>query len=162
MASNSISTSAQGAPTARAFSSANGKEQVAAGSLVTLAGRILFSAIFIMSGFLHFSQAEIGYAAQAGVPMARLLVPASGLLALAGGLSILLGYRAKIGGWLLVLFLVPVTLMMHNFWAVKDPMMAQMQMAMFLKNVTIIGGALLISQFGTGALSLDARRNSSR
>ena len=162
MASNSISTSAQGAPTARAFSSANGKEQAAAGSLVTLAGRILFSAIFIMSGFLHFSQAEIGYAAQAGVPMARLLVPASGLLALAGGLSILLGYRAKIGGWLLVLFLVPVTLMMHNFWAVKDPMMAQMQMAMFLKNVTIIGGALLISQFGTGALSLDARRNSSR
>ena len=162
MASNSISTSAQGAPTARAFSSANGKEQAAAGSLVTLAGRILFSAIFIMSGFLHFSQAEIGYAAQAGVPMARLLVPASGLLALAGGLSILLGYRAKIGGWLLVLFLVPVTLMMHNFWAVKNPMMAQMQMAMFLKNVTIIGGALLISQFGTGALSLDARRNSSR
>jgi putative oxidoreductase len=162
MASNSISTSAQGAPTARAFSSANGKEQAAAGSLVTLAGRILFSAIFIMSGFLHFSQAEIGYAAQAGVPMARLLVPASGLLALAGGLSILLGYRAKIGGWLLVLFLIPVTLMMHNFWAVKDPMMAQMQMAMFLKNVTIIGGALLISQFGTGALSLDARRNSSR
>jgi putative oxidoreductase len=162
MASNSISTSAQGAPTARAFSSANGKEQAAAGSLVTLGGRILFSAIFIMSGFLHFSQAEIGYAAQAGVPMARLLVPASGLLALAGGLSILLGYRAKIGGWLLVLFLVPVTLMMHNFWAVKDPMMAQMQMAMFLKNVTIIGGALLISQFGTGELSLDARRNSSR
>ncbi|HWO33690.1 MAG TPA: DoxX family protein [Candidatus Acidoferrum sp.] len=162
MASNSISTSAQGAPTARAFSSANGKEQAAAGSLVTLAGRILFSAIFIMSGFLHFSQAEIGYAAQAGVPMARLLVPASGLLALAGGLSILLGYRAKIGGWLLVLFLVPVTLMMHNFWAVKNPMMAQIQMAMFLKNVTIIGGALLISQFGTGALSLDARRNSSR
>lgn len=162
MASNSISTSAQGAPTARAFSSANGKEQAAAGSLVTLAGRILFSAIFIMSGFLHFSQAEIGYAAQAGVPMARLLVPASGLLALAGGLSILLGYRAKIGGWLLVLFLVPVTLMMHNFWAVKDPMMAQIQMAMFLKNVTIIGGALLISQSGTGALSLDARRNSSR
>jgi putative oxidoreductase len=41
-------------------------------------------------------------------------------------------------------------------------MMAQVQMAMFLKNVTIIGGALLISQFGTGALSLDARRNSSR
>jgi putative oxidoreductase len=162
MASNSISTSAQGAPTARALSSANGKEQAAAGSLVTLAGRILFSAIFIMSGFLHFSQAEIGYAAQAGVPMARLLVPASGLLALAGGLSILLGYRAKIGGWLLVLFLVPVTLMMHNFWAVKNPMMAQIQMAMFLKNVTIIGGALLISQFGTGALSLDARRNSSR
>ena len=58
--------------------------------------------------------------------------------------------------------LVPVTLMMHNFWAVKDPMMAQMQMAMFLKNVTMLGGALLISQLGVGSLSLDARRNSAR
>jgi putative oxidoreductase len=73
-----------------------------------------------------------------------------------------LGYRAKIGAWLLVLFLVPVTLMMHNFWAVKDPMMARIQMAMFLKNVTMLGGALLISQFGAGPLSLDARRNSTR
>jgi putative oxidoreductase len=115
-----------------------------------------------MSGFMHFSQQEIGYAAHAGVPMAGLLVPASGVLALVGGLSILFGYRAKVGAWLLVLFLVPVTLMMHNFWAVKDPMVAQMQMAMFMKNVSMLGGALLISQFGAGPLSLDARRNSPR
>jgi len=47
---------------------------------------------------------------------------------------------------------------MHNFWAVKDPMMAQMQMAMFMKNVSMLGGALLISQFGAGPLSLDAKR----
>jgi len=85
-----------------------------------------------MSGFLHFFSQEIAYAAQAGVPTPRLLVPASGILALAGGL---IGYRAKIGAWLLVLFLVWVTLVMHNFWAVKDPMMAQIQMAMLLKNV---------------------------
>jgi putative oxidoreductase len=162
MASNSISTSSQSSQTARALSTANWNEQTSAGSFVTLAGRILFSAIFIMSGFLHFSQPEIAYAAQAGVPMAGLLVPASGILALAGGLSILLGYRAKIGAWLLVLFLVPVTLLMHNFWAVKDPMMSQMQMAMFMKNVTMLGGALLTSQFGAGPLSLDARRNSVR
>lgn len=160
MASNSISASSQSSQTA--FSSANWNEQVSRSSSITLAGRILFSAIFIMSGFLHFSQQEIAYAAQAGVPMAGLLVPASGLLALTGGLSILLGYRAKIGAWLLVLFLVPVTIMMHNFWAVKDPMMAQIQMAMFLKNVTMLGGALLISQFGAGRWSLDARRDSVR
>jgi putative oxidoreductase len=125
-----------------------------------LAGRILFSALFLMAGPMHFSQPEIAYARAAGVPAAGFLVPASGLLALAGALSIVLGYRAKIGAWLLVLFLVPVTLAMHNFWAVKDPMMAQIQMAMFLKNVSILGGALLISQFGAGPLSLDARRNS--
>jgi len=160
MASNSISTATPSSQTVRALSSSNWKEQTSAGSLIALAGRVLFSAIFIMSGFLHFSQQEIGYAAQAGVPMAGLLVPASGVLALAGGFSILLGYRAKIGAWLLVFFLVPVTLMMHNFWAVKDPMMAQMQMAMFLKNMTMLGGALLISQLGAGPLSLDARRNS--
>jgi putative oxidoreductase len=162
MASNSISTSSQSAQTARALSSSNWNEQTSAGSFITLGGRIFFSAIFIMSGFLHFSQQEIAYAAHSGVPMAGLLVPASGVLALAGGLSILLGYRAKLGAWLLVLFLVPVTLLMHNFWAVKDPMMSQMQMAMFLKNVTMLGGALLISQFGAGALSLDARRSSVR
>jgi putative oxidoreductase len=129
-------------------------------SATALAGRILFSAIFLMAGPMHFSPPEIAYARAAGVPAAGFLVPASGLLALAGALSIVLGYRAKIGAWLLVLFLVPVTLTMHNFWAVKDPMMAQIQIAMFLKNISILGGALLISQFGAGPLSLDARRNS--
>ena len=49
------------------------------------------------------------------------LVPLSGVLAIAGGLSILLGYHTKLGGRLLVLFLVPVTLMMHKFWTVQDP-----------------------------------------
>ena len=162
MASNSISTSSQRSQTARALNTTDWNERASVGSFITLTGRILFSGIFIMSGFLHFSQQEAAYAAQSGVPMAGLLVPASGVLALAGGLSILLGYRAKIGAWLLVLFLVPVTLMMHNFWAAKDPMMAQMQMAMFLKNMTMLGGALLISQLGAGSLSLDARRNSAR
>ena len=48
---------------------------------------------------------------------------------------------------------------MHKFWGVSDPMMQQMQMAMFMKNVSMIGGALLISQFGAGPFSLDARRS---
>jgi len=162
MASNSISTSSQHSTTASALNNPYSREQTSVNSLVTVAGRILFATIFILSGFFHFSHQDIAYAVQAGVPMANFLVPASGILALLGGLSILLGYRAKIGAWLLVLFLVPVTLAMHNFWAVKDPMMAQMQMAMFMKNVSMLGGALLISQFGAGPLSLDAKRNSSR
>jgi putative oxidoreductase len=162
MASNSVSTSLQSSHATRGLGSSSWREETFVGSSIVLAGRVLFSVIFIMSGFMHFSQQEIGYAAHAGVPMAGLLVPSSGVLALVGGLSILFGYRAKVGAWLLVLFLVPVTLMMHNFWAVKDPMVAQMQMAMFMKNVTMLGGALLISQFGAGPLSLDARRNSLR
>jgi putative oxidoreductase len=158
MASNSISRS-QNLQTTDVSKATYEKGQTSVGSFITLAGRILFSTIFILSGFLHFSQADIGYAAQAGVPMAKLLVPASGILALVGGFSILLGYKAKIGAWLLVVFLVPVTLMMHNFWAVRNPMMSQIQMAMFMKNVAMLGGALLISQFGAGALSFDARNN---
>jgi putative oxidoreductase len=51
----------------------------------------------------------------------------SGEFHIAGGLSILLGYRAKLGAWLIVLFLIPVTLMLHKFWTVQDPMMAQIQ-----------------------------------
>jgi len=73
------------------------------------------------------------------------------------GLSVLLGYRARLGAWLIVLFLVPVSLTMHAFWAVQDPMMRQFQMAMFMKNIGLLGGALLITQFGAGPMSLDAR-----
>jgi putative oxidoreductase len=129
---------------------------------IVLAGRVLFSFIFLIAGLFHFTHQDIAYAAASGVPMPELLVPASGILAVAGGLSILLGYRARLGAWLLAIFLVPVTLTMHNFWAVKDPMMAQMQMAMFMKNLSMLGGVLLISQFGAGPWSLDAKRESGR
>jgi putative oxidoreductase len=121
-------------------------------------GRVLYSAIFVMTALGHFSAQYIGYAAQQGVPAASLLVPLSGVIATAGGLSIAAGYKAKIGAWLLVLFLVPVTLTMHNFWAVTDPMMHGMQIALFMKNVSMLGAALLITHFGAGPVSLDARR----
>ncbi len=120
-----------------------------------LLGRILYSSIFILSSFHHFSKQVIDYAASQGVPMASILVPLSGIMALLGGLSILLGYKARWGAWVLVLFLVPVTIMMHNFWAVSDPMAQQMQMAMFMKNAAMLGAALLIAYFGPGPLSLD-------
>ena len=122
-------------------------------------GRFLYSAIFLMTAFGHFSAGYIGYAAQAGVPAPGLLVPLSGVIAIVGGLSITLGYKAKIGGWLIVLFLVPVTLKMHAFWAVPDPMMHGIQLAMFWKNVSMLGAALLITHFGAGPVSLDARRS---
>jgi putative oxidoreductase len=125
---------------------------------VVLLGRLLFVLIFLMSGPRHFMGQTIAYAASQGVPLASIAVPFSGLLALAGGLSILLGYRARIGAWLIVLFLVGVTPMLHNFWTVTDPMMYQMQMVMFMKNVSMLGGALVISQLGSGPWSLDSRR----
>lgn len=121
-----------------------------------LLGRLFFSLIFVVAGFNHFSKQTIAYAASQGVPLASIAVPLAGIIAIVGGLSILLGYRAKVGAWLIALFLVGVT-PMHNFWAVKDPMMAQIQMIMFMKNISMLGGALLISQVGSGPFSLDAR-----
>ena len=126
------------------------------GAVVVL-GRFLFALIFLMAGANHFNKQTIGYADSQGVPLAAIAVPLSGVLAIAGGLSILLGYRAKLGAWLIVLFLVPVSLMMHKFWTVTDPMMAQLQMILFMKNVSMLGGALLITRFGAGPFSLDAR-----
>jgi putative oxidoreductase len=125
---------------------------------VVLLGRVFFALIFLMAGLNHFSSQTISYAASQGVPLASIAVPFSGVLALFGGLSILLGYRAKLGAWLIALFLVGVTPMMHKFWTVPDPMMHQMQMVMFMKNLAMLGGALLISQFGSGPWSLDSRR----
>jgi putative oxidoreductase len=121
---------------------------------VNLLGRILYSLIFIMSAPGHFKADHIAYAASAGVPMPNILVPLSGVIALLGGLSILLGYKAKCGAWLIVIFLVPVTLTMHKFWGLPDPMAAQMQMAMFMKNVSMLGAALMITQSGSGDCSL--------
>ena len=126
---------------------------------LVLLGRFFYALIFLMAAANHFSKQTIAYAATQGVPLASVAVPLSGIMALAGGMSILLGYRAKTGAWLIVLFLVPVTLMMHKFWTVHDPMMAQTQMVMFMKNVALLGAALLITQFGSGPLSLDARRS---
>jgi putative oxidoreductase len=124
---------------------------------IVLVGRTFFALIFLMTVLNHFSSQTAAYAASQGVPMASLAVPFSGVLAILGGLSILLGYRARIGAWLIVLFLVGITPMMHRFWTVTDPMMHQMQMIMFMKNLSMLGAALIITQLGSGPWSLDSR-----
>ena len=122
--------------------------------LITL-GRLLFALIFIFSSMGHFDEHTIAFAASKGLPLASVLVPLSGIVELAGGLSILFGFRAKIGAWLLVVFLIPVTFTFHQFWNVTDPMARQMEFATFLKNISMLGGALVLSQFGSGEFSLD-------
>lgn len=119
-----------------------------------LLGRMLYSAIFILAGPGHFQAGTIGYAAAQGVPLASLAVPLSGAISILGGLSIALGYKARWGAWLIVLFLVPVTVMLHRFWGLSDPQEAMMQQVMFMKNISMLGTALLIAQLGSGPLSL--------
>lgn len=125
--------------------------------LLVPVGRALYAAIFLLASIGHFSHQAIERVAQQGVPFASVLVPVSGLMALLGGLSVLLGYRTRIGAGLLILFLIPVTLAMHAFWAVSDPHLAELQRVMFFKNVALVGAALLLVHFGAGPFSLDAR-----
>src|SRR6202011_1466014 len=115
-----------------------------------LAGRQLFSMIFIIASAGHFNSQTIESAARHGVPLPDFLVPLSGVIALVGGLSVLLGYHTRFGAWLLVTFLIPVTLVMHNFWVAPDAMAFQVEQGMFLRNVTMFGGGLLIAYFAGG------------
>jgi putative oxidoreductase len=124
---------------------------------VPLVGRALFAAIFLNAVPGHFQDQTISFVSEQGIPLAGLFVPLAGLLALAGGVSVLLGWRARHGAWLLVAYLVPVTFLMHPFWVVSDPGAAAVQEAMFFRNVSMLGGALLITGFGAGPLSMDAR-----
>jgi putative oxidoreductase len=125
--------------------------------LIVLLGRILFSLVFILAGLHHFSSDWIGYAASQGVPAPSILVPIAGIVEILGGLSILLGYKARFGAWLIVIFLIAVTFTMHKYWTVTDPQARMVQHTMFMKNLSMLGAALLITYFGSGPLSLDCR-----
>jgi putative oxidoreductase len=127
-------------------------------NIIVPIARILFSLIFIVAAPRHFTGEGIAHAAELGVPLARVFVPLSGALALVSGLSVAVGFQAKWGAWGLVFFLVPVTVGMHAFWNVADPALHHVQRAMFAKNLSLLGAALLITFFGAGPLSIDAAR----
>jgi putative oxidoreductase len=77
------------------------------------------------------------------VPVPALALAVTGVMLLAGGLSILLRWHSTVGAGLLVAFLVPTAFIMHNFWVESDPMMKANQMAHFWKNLTLSGAAIL-------------------
>jgi putative oxidoreductase len=118
-------------------------------------GRVLFAVIFITAAPRHFTHEGIQHAADLGVPAAVVLVPLSGVLALVGGISVAIGYKARWGATALIAFLLPVTLWMHAYWRLSNPQAVHIQQAMFFKNISMLGAALLISQFGAGRVSID-------
>ena len=124
-----------------------------------LAGRILMSLIFIVSGFSKLFQSPGTAAAIAtkGIPLVSIATPLAILLELGGGLLLLVGYRTRLVALLLSLYLVPVTLLFHNFWAYHG-MDQQMQMINFLKNVAILGGLLRLASDSASGVWLDATR----
>jgi putative oxidoreductase len=125
--------------------------------LTALTGRILFSLIFFFSGLSLFASATAGYAASQGVPLASILVPIAGILSVLGAISIMLGYKTRIGAAMIIVFLVPVTLVFHHFWTITDAQARQAGMIDFMKNISILGGAIIMLVHGAGAYSLDSR-----
>lgn len=117
---------------------------------------ILFAFIFLVAAPRCFTEEDIHQAADLGAPLASLLVPLSGVLAIVGALPVAVGYRARWGAWALVAFLVPVTLGMHAFWRIGDPALRHVQEANFAKNLSMLGAALLIAFYGSGPLSVSA------
>jgi uncharacterized membrane protein YphA (DoxX/SURF4 family) len=98
------------------------------------------------------------YAAAKGLPAPKVAVVVSGVMLLAGGLSVILGVWMEIGVWLIVVFLLMAAVMMHDFWAVSDPGQKQIEQAMFMKNIALAGAALVlywvIQTQGYGPLTL--------
>ena len=113
------------------------------------AGRVLFGAVLAFMGLNHVLNLEemSGYAQFKGIPAPTLSVLASGVLLVAGGVSIAAGVYPTVGAVLVLLFLVVATPTMHDFWAQDDPEEAQNEMTAFLKNVVMAGGALVVLDF---------------
>ncbi len=114
--------------------------------IIWLVGRILFSALFIMSGFGHFRNRKemIQYAQMMKAPAPELFVPLTGVMIILGGLSVLFNFYLTVGAILLFVFLVPTAFIMHKFWGVQDPGLSANQMSHFLKNLSLAGASLIL------------------
>jgi putative oxidoreductase len=114
--------------------------------LLFLVGRVLFGGLFLYNGlnhFLHFT-ATRGYCAYKGVPLPAASTVISGLWLLAGGASVVLGFRPEIGLTLIVMFLLVVSPKMHAFWTVADPTHRLGEFINFTKNLAMVGAALMM------------------
>ncbi|MEE9501591.1 MAG: DoxX family protein, partial [Candidatus Aminicenantaceae bacterium] len=121
-------------------------------ALIQLLARFFIAFIFLMSGLgkiMNLSGTQ-QYMAQYGMPLTYVFLIGAICAELLGGLSVLTGYKAKWGAFVLFLFLIPTTLIFHTEFS------DQTQVIMFMKNLAIIGGLLLLVSHGAGKISLDA------
>ena len=118
-----------------------------------LLGRVLFSLVFIGSGVGHLTQTEgsAQYASYKKIPNATLMVQISGAAMLLGGAAVILGIWMDLAAFLLAVLALIMGFMMHKFWEETDPQTKQVEMAMFMKNVSIAGGGLIIAAFTSSA-----------
>ncbi|HEY0908500.1 MAG TPA: DoxX family membrane protein [Candidatus Paceibacterota bacterium] len=111
-----------------------------------IVGHVIVGLYFLINAYSHLFKSSdmVGYAASKKVPSPRLAIIVSGLLLLVAGLSFVSGMYMFYGIIAALVFMIPVTIMMHNFWAETDPMAKMNQRISFLKNVAIIGFLLML------------------
>lgn len=118
---------------------------------IAMAGRVLFTLIFFLSGITHFTTVG-AYAAlmPPAIPFRPFWVIISGVVELIGAVLILSNRRPRLGAWLIAIFLIPVTIVVHGsaMLAAPDEQMRQIQTSFFLKGLAMTGAALLITQLG--------------
>ena len=119
---------------------------------IELAGRILLALMFLLAGISKITgyAGTAAYMASAGVPGA--LLPLVIALEVGGALAIIVGFQTRLVALALAGFSVVAAALFHSNFA------DQMQMTMFLKNVSVAGGFLILAANGPGALSLDSKR----
>ena len=111
-----------------------------------LAGRMILGGFFLYNGINHFRQKEgmAQYAGAKNLPNPELAVLASGAMLAAGGTSLILGLKPKLGILSLVGFLAASSPLFHDFWNEQDPHAKQNQLIHFSKNIAILGAALAL------------------
>lgn len=126
---------------------------------VVVVARILLALLFVLAGLNKFAGLEgtAGYIASKGLPMPAILAFLTALLEVVAGLAIAVGFFARPAALALALFTLLATVLFHNFWAMPADQ-AYVQQLMFMKNLAVVGGLLLVFSFGAGPASVDARR----
>ena len=130
---------------------------------LSLVGRILLSSIFLLSalGKITGWSTTAGYMASKGMPLVPFFLAAATLVELGGGLSLLTGFQARWGALALAAYLIPTTLIFHNFWAFQGQEQ-QMQMINFLKNLAIMGGLFQVAAASPAPVRVAARAETDR
>ena len=153
MSAISNSSSSFSTRSGRVFGSADSLE-----AYLSPVARFLLSLIFVLSGIGKIVQFStmVGFAQAKGLPAPQAAIAVAALVEVVGGVALLTGFKARWAALVLGLFLIPTTLIFHNFWAVTDAMQHQDQFIHFMKNVAILGGLLMVVAHGAGGLSVDA------
>ncbi|MBI4288739.1 MAG: DoxX family protein [Chloroflexi bacterium] len=117
-----------------------------AASMVLLAGRIVFSGLFLAAAVGSFTHGKmmIANARSKKMPLAGLAGWPAGLYQLLVSISIAAGIWPDIGAILIGIFVVPTAFYFHNYWTVKDPMQKQQQVFGFYRNVSLLGAAIIL------------------